>query len=60
MSDFLTFCYGKYYKMSEICIGRRFIEDSFYCYSQEIISVVGKESLTPYNLVPRAPVTQNL
>ena len=45
--------------MSEICIGRRFIEDSFYYYSQEIISALGKESLIPYKLIQRAPETQN-
>ena len=44
----------------EICIGGRFSEDCFYCYSQQIISAVANESLISYNLIKRAPETQNL
>ena len=44
--------------VSEIYIDRRFLKDS--CYSQQIISAVAKEYLIPYNLIQRAPETQNL
>ena len=44
----------------EICIDGPFPEDYFYCYSQQIISVVANESLIPYNLTKRAPEIQNL
>ena len=44
--------------MLEKCIGGRFLEDSFYCYSKNIISAVAKESLIPYNIVQRPPETQ--
>ena len=40
-----------YYIVSKICIGGRFLEDCFYCYSQQIISAVANESLIPYNLI---------
>ena len=30
----LSFCYVMYYVLSEICIGRRFLDDCFYCYSE--------------------------
>ena len=46
--------------MSEICIDGHFLEDCFYCPSQKIISAVANESLIPYNLIKRAPETQNL
>ena len=46
--------------MSEICIGGRFLEDCFYCYSQQIISAVAKESLIPYNLTQITLETQKL
>ena len=47
--------------VSEICIGGRFLEDCFYCYSQQIISAIVNESLIPYKkLIKRAPETQNL
>ena len=36
--------------VSEIYVGGRFLEDYFYCYFQQIISVAGKESLIPYIL----------
>ena len=49
-----------YYIVSEICIAGRFLEGCFYCYSQQIISAVAKESLNPYNFIQRAPETQNL
>ena len=39
-----------YCLVSEIYIGRRLLEDCFYCYSQQIISTADKESLIPYNL----------
>ena len=34
-----------------------FLEDYFYCYSQQVISAVDKESLIPHNLTHRAPET---
>ena len=43
-----------YYIVPEKCIGERFLEDCFYCYSQEIISAVANQSLIPYNLIRRA------
>ena len=49
-----------YYTVSQqICIGGRFLESFFYCYSQQILSAVAKESLILYNLRQRAPETQN-
>ena len=45
---------------SEICFGGCFLEDCFYCHSQQIISAVANESLTPYNLIERAPEVWNL
>ena len=30
----LSFCYVMYYVLSEIRIGRRFLDDCFYCYSE--------------------------
>ena len=44
-----------YYIESDICIGGRFLEDCFYCYSQQIIYAVTNESLIPYNLIKKAP-----
>ena len=49
-----------YYIMLEICIGGHFLEDCLYCYSQQIIPAVANESLIPYNIIKRAPETQNL
>ena len=49
-----------YYIESEICIGGRFLEGCFYCYYQQIISAVPKEFLIAYNLIQRAPETQNI
>ena len=46
-----------YYTVSKICIAGCFLEDCFYCYSQQIISAVANESLIPYNLVKRAKQT---
>ena len=56
---FSFFCV-MYYIVLEICVGGSFLEDCFYCYSQQIISAVGSEYLIPNNLVKRAPETQNL
>ena len=56
----LSFSYVIYYIVSEICIGGRFLEDCFYCYSQQIISAVAKGSLISYNLIQKVPETQNL
>ena len=56
----LSFCYVTYYTVSKICIDGCFLEDCFYCYSQQIISDVANESLIPYNLIKRAPETQSL
>ena len=47
------------YIVSEICIGRRFTEECFYCYSQQIIPIVAKESLISHNLTKRAPEIHN-
>ena len=57
----LSFCYVIYYIVSKICIGGRFLDDCFYCYSRWITPAIANESLTPYkNLIKRAPETQNL
>ena len=60
MSYTLRFCVVMYYIVSEICIGGRFLEDCFCCYIQQFISAVANEFLIPYNLINRAPETQNL
>ena len=44
--------------MSEICIGGRFSEDCFHCYSQQI--TIATESLIPYNITKKTPETQNI
>ena len=44
-----------YYIAFEICIGEHFLEDCFYCYSQQIKSSVAHEPLIPYNLIKRTP-----
>ena len=44
-----SFCYVMYYIVSEIYIGRRFLEDC-YCYCHQIIFGVAKESLVHCNL----------
>ena len=55
----LSFCYVKYYYIvSEICIGGRFSEDCFHCYSQQI--TIATESLIPYNITKKTPETQNI
>ena len=54
----LRFCYAIYYIVLGIYIGRRFLKGS--CYSQQIIFVLAKKSLIPYNLTQRAPEIQNL
>ena len=42
--------------VSEIWIGGSFLEDCFYCYSQQIISAIANEFLIPYkDLMKRAP-----
>ena len=56
----MNFGYIMYYIMSETYIDERFLEDCFYCFSQQIISAVANESPIPYNLIKRAPETQNL
>ena len=55
-----SFCYVMFYIVAEICIGVRLLEDCFYCYSQQIISTVANESIISYNLIKKAPKTQNL
>ena len=45
--------------VSEDYVGGRFLEDYFYCYSQQIISTIAKESLIPYNLTQRTSEIQN-
>ena len=47
-----------YYKVSEICIAGHFLENCFYCYSQQIVSVVANESLNAYNFIKRVPEKQ--
>ena len=51
MSYPLSFCYVKRYIVSEIYIVGSFLEDYFYCYSQQILSAVTNESLISYNLI---------
>ena len=55
----LGFCCVMYSKVLEICIDGHFLEDCFYCYFQQNISAAANESLIPYNLIKRAPKTQN-
>ena len=55
-----SFCYQMYSITSEIYIGGRYLEDCFYCYFQQIISVVANEYLILYHLIKRAPETQSL
>ena len=55
----LSFCYVKYYIMSEICISGRFKTGPYFS-SQKFISVVANESLISYNLIKRAAEIQNL
>ena len=55
-----TLSFVRYYIVSEICIGGHFLEACFNCYFQQIISAVANESLIPYNLIKKAPETQNL
>ena len=52
---FESFCYVMYYIAFEICIGEHFLEDCFYCYSQQMKSSVAHEPLIPYNLIKRTP-----
>ena len=56
----LRFCYVMHYLMPVVAIAGSFFEDSFYCYSRQIISAVTNESLTPNNLIKRGPQTQNV
>ena len=51
---FGNFCYVMYYIVPEICIGEHFLEGYFYCYSQQIKSALGNESLILHNLIKRA------
>ena len=60
ISSTLRFCYVMYYIVLEIFIGGRFLEDYFYCYSQQIIFAVANETLLPYSLIKRASKSQNL
>ena len=46
-----------YYIVPEKYIDGCFLEDCFYCYSQQITSVVAKEFLIPYNLIKGARET---
>ena len=45
-----------YYIVSDTCIGGRFLEDCFYCYSKQIISAVANEAL----IQKKAQEAQNL
>ena len=44
-----------HYRVSKICFGGHFLENCFYCYSQQIKFVVANESLIPYKLIEMAP-----
>ena len=57
MSHTLSYCSVLYYIVLEIYIGRRFLEDWFHCYSQQIISAVAKEYLISYNFTQRLSET---
>ena len=57
---FLSFCYVMYCIVFKICIGGRFLEDYFHCYSQQIIYAIANGPLIPYNLIKGALETQNL
>ena len=52
---FESFCYAMYSIVPEICIGGHFLEDCFYCYSQQIKPAAANESLINYNLIKRTP-----
>ena len=54
MLYFQSYFYLMYYIVSEIWIGGHFLEDCFYCYSEQINSDVANDSLMPYNLIKRA------
>ena len=56
----LTFCYVVYYEVTYICIDGRFVEDCFCYHSEQIISAIANKYLIPFNLMKRAPETQNL
>ena len=47
----LSFIYLMYYIVSEILIGECFLEDCLYCYYQQVISAVAKESLSFFNFL---------
>ena len=51
-----SFCYVMCYIVSEISIGGHFLEDCFYCYSQQIKSAAANESLIPYNLIKKGTI----
>ena len=55
----LIFYYVMYYKVSEIGTNGRFLEDYFYNFSQQIISLVAKEPLTTYNHVEKSREAQS-
>ena len=42
ISDTLNFYYVMYYIVSEMYIGRLFLEDCFYFYSQQIVSITNE------------------
>ena len=48
-----------YYMVPEIYIHRCFLEECFYCYSQQIRSDVAKESLISRNFTQRPPEAHN-
>ena len=49
-----------YYIVSQIRIDERFLENCFYCDSQQIISPETSDSLIPDNLIKRAQETEPL
>ena len=56
----LSFCYVVYCMVLEACVCGHFLEDRLYYCSEYSISAVVKETLISYNLIQRAPETQNL
>ena len=49
-----------HYTVREIGICGSFLENCFYCDSEQIRSALTNEPLSPYNFMKSAPETQNL
>ena len=50
MSYTLSFCFLMYYMLSEIYIDGRFLEDCFYCHSEQVIPAGAREPWFPITL----------